>query len=57
LTRETIDLSNGHVRVPDGPGHGFELDLDAVARAHERYREQGAYRSVEPAHAGGLRWQ
>lgn len=57
LTRETIDLSNGRVRVPDGPGLGFELDLDAVARAHERWREQGAYRSVEPTHAGGLRWR
>jgi glucarate dehydratase len=57
LVRDTIDLMGGHVRVPDGPGLGFELDLEAVARAHERYREQGAYRSVEPKHAGGLRWR
>jgi hypothetical protein len=45
------------VAVPNGAGLGFELDLDAVARAHDRYREHGAYRSVEPAHAEGLRWR
>jgi hypothetical protein len=40
--------------VPTGPGLGFELDFDAVERAHARYRADGPYRSVEPAHAEGL---
>jgi muconate cycloisomerase len=57
LVRDTIDVTGGHVRVPDGPGLGFELDLEAVARAHERHRLQGAYRAVEPEHADGLRWR
>jgi L-alanine-DL-glutamate epimerase-like enolase superfamily enzyme len=39
--------SVGALRVPDAPGLGIELDLDAVARARERYERDGAYRSVE----------
>lgn len=39
--------STGSLRVPDGPGLGVELDLDAVARARERYGSHGAYRAVE----------
>lgn len=41
----------GRARVPDGPGHGFEIDLDAVASAHERWRTDGPYPS-EPLAAG-----
>jgi muconate cycloisomerase len=40
--------SVGPVRVSDAPGLGVELDLDAVARARERYASQGAFRAVEP---------
>ena len=40
-------LEAGRVRVPDTPGHGFELDLDAVAIAHERWQRDGAYSSFE----------
>jgi len=29
--------------VPTAPGLGFEIDLDAVARARERYERQGPY--------------
>ncbi len=39
--------SVGALQVPDAPGLGIELDLDAVARARERYERDGAYRSVE----------
>ena len=48
------ELAGGRVAVPTSPGLGFELDLDAVERAHARYRADGPYRSVEPAHAEGL---
>ncbi|MBA2475895.1 MAG: mandelate racemase/muconate lactonizing enzyme family protein [Actinobacteria bacterium] len=44
----------GRVAVPEGPGLGFELDVAAVGRAHERYGAQGPYRSVERTHAAGL---
>jgi L-alanine-DL-glutamate epimerase-like enolase superfamily enzyme len=54
LVLDPPHLVGGRVGVPPGPGLGFELDLDAVERAHERYRSHGPYRSVEPAHAGAL---
>ncbi len=41
--------SVGALPVPDAPGIGVELDLDAVERARERYARDGAYRSVERA--------
>jgi glucarate dehydratase len=37
----------GRCRLPDGPGHGFELDGDAVARAAERYERDGPYVTIE----------
>jgi muconate cycloisomerase len=46
LVHEDV-ASVGPLRVPDAPGLGFELDVDAVARARERYERDGAYRSVE----------
>jgi L-alanine-DL-glutamate epimerase-like enolase superfamily enzyme len=57
LVLDAPELAGGRVAVPAGPGLGFELDLDAVERAHERYRAQGPYRSVDRAHAGGLEWR
>lgn len=41
--------SVGALAVRDAPGLGVELDLEAVARARERFERQGAYRSVERA--------
>jgi muconate cycloisomerase len=41
------DLSGGKYRLNDAPGHGFELDHDAVALAHERWRRDGAYNTIE----------
>jgi L-alanine-DL-glutamate epimerase-like enolase superfamily enzyme len=42
-----VSLPRGKFRLPDGPGHGFELDGNAVARAAERFERDGAYLTVE----------
>ena len=44
-----IDVATpaGKYRVPDTPGHGFEIDDDAVGRAHERFLRDGAYVNLE----------
>jgi L-alanine-DL-glutamate epimerase-like enolase superfamily enzyme len=47
LTTTGLEQEGGTMRVPDRPGLGFELDEDAVARAHERHGRQGPYLSVE----------
>jgi muconate cycloisomerase len=43
----------GRYRPGDSPGHGFDLDHDAVGVAHERWRRDGAYTTVESV-AGGV---
>ena len=45
--RPRLELEGGRLRLPDGPGHGFELDEDAVGRAHERWQRDGAYNTIE----------
>lgn len=52
ITGPPVAMRGGRVRVPDGPGHGFEIDADAVARAHERWQSQGAYGTVDLAGHG-----
>jgi len=47
VTRPPLARCGGRVGLPDGPGHGFEVDHEAVARAHERWQSQGPYRTVE----------
>ena len=47
LTLAPVELAGGRFRPGNGAGHGFELDHDAVARAHERWRRDGAYETVE----------
>lgn len=42
-----VATPGGRFRLPDTPGHGFELDEDAVARAHARFLRDGAYGTVE----------
>jgi glucarate dehydratase len=42
-----VDVVAGRYRLNDAPGHGFEIDPDAVARAHERWQRDGAYNTVE----------
>lgn len=41
LTREPLQIINGHVAVPKKPGLGVEIDMDAVAQAHELYKGMG----------------
>ena len=38
LTREPLKIVGGEIRVPDRPGLGIEIDLDAVEKAHQRYK-------------------
>ena len=47
VTGPPPEARGGRVPLPDGPGHGFEIDPDAVTRAHERWQSQGPYRTVE----------
>ena len=46
-------LDGGRFRPGDAPGHGFELDHDAVARAHERWQRDGAYNTIESREVNG----
>jgi len=41
LTRNPLKIENGAIAVPERPGLGVDLDLDAIERAHERYKEKG----------------
>ena len=41
LTKEPFKIDGGLVAVPDKPGLGVELDLDAVAAANELYKKHG----------------
>ena len=43
-----VETPGGRYALNDAPGHGFELDEDAVARAHERWQRDGAYNTIEP---------
>ena len=43
LVTTPIEMTGGRVAVPTAPGLGFEIDLDAVARAHELHERQGPY--------------
>jgi L-alanine-DL-glutamate epimerase-like enolase superfamily enzyme len=52
LTRGVdVATPGGRFRIPDGPGHGFELDEEAVARARERFQRDGAYNTIESVKA------
>lgn len=41
LTRQPLEIKGGLVEVPQHGGLGVELDLDALARAHELYKAKG----------------
>jgi L-alanine-DL-glutamate epimerase-like enolase superfamily enzyme len=48
LVKEPLPLLEaGRARVPETPGHGFEIDLDAVGVAHERWQRDGPYSTRE----------
>lgn len=38
LTKNPLEIRGGTIEVPDRPGLGVELDLDAIERAHDLYR-------------------
>ena len=41
LTKDPLQIVNGHVRVPDRPGLGVELDMAEVDKAHQLYLQHG----------------
>jgi glucarate dehydratase len=41
LTRNPLQIKGGAIRVPERPGLGVDLDLDAIDRAHELYQAKG----------------
>lgn len=41
LTREPLRIVGGSITVPDKPGLGVELDMDAVEQAHQLYLKEG----------------
>ncbi len=41
LSKEPLQIQNGYIDVPQKPGLGIELDLDALATAHQLYLRHG----------------
>ncbi|AQA06028.1 glucarate dehydratase [Mycobacterium sp. MS1601] len=41
ITAEPYEIVDGYLTVPDRPGLGVDLDLEAVAAAHELYQKEG----------------
>jgi glucarate dehydratase len=41
LTKEPLQIVNGHVQVPKKPGLGIELDMAEVEKAHQLYLQHG----------------
>jgi len=41
LTKEPLEIRGGLVQVPKKPGLGVELDMAAVEKAHELYKQHG----------------
>ncbi|GHU29756.1 glucarate dehydratase [Betaproteobacteria bacterium] len=39
LTKNPLKIRDGKIHVPDVPGFGLELDMDAVMKAHELYKK------------------
>lgn len=40
LTKEPLLIEDGYVKVPNKPGLGIEIDMDAVLAAHELYKKE-----------------
>jgi glucarate dehydratase len=43
LTREPLRITNGAIEVPQQPGLGIELDMEAIETANELYRKVGQH--------------
>jgi glucarate dehydratase len=41
LTKAPLQIIDGHIKVPQKPGLGIEIDLNRLAQAHELYRAKG----------------
>jgi glucarate dehydratase len=41
LTKEPLQIVDGHVQVPKKPGLGVELDMVEVEKAHQLYKQHG----------------
>lgn len=41
LTKEPLQIVDGHVQVPRKPGLGVELDMAEVEKAHQLYKQHG----------------
>jgi glucarate dehydratase len=41
LTRDPLQIKNGHIQVPKVPGLGIQLDMAAVEKAHQLYLKHG----------------
>jgi L-alanine-DL-glutamate epimerase-like enolase superfamily enzyme len=50
-TGADVHTPGGRYVLNDSPGHGFEIDEEAVARAHERWQRDGAYNTIESVEA------
>jgi len=42
LTRNPLQIEDGAIALPQRPGLGIDLDLDAIERAHQLYRSLGS---------------
>jgi len=40
LTKEPFQIKGGHVQVPKKPGLGVEIDMQAIEKAHQLYKEK-----------------
>jgi L-alanine-DL-glutamate epimerase-like enolase superfamily enzyme len=50
-TGADVETPGGRYALNDAPGHGFSIDEEAVARAHERWERDGAYNTIESVEA------
>ncbi|PEQ95445.1 glucarate dehydratase [Bacillus sp. AFS006103] len=41
LTKDTFQIVDGHLAIPDKPGLGVEVDMDQILKAHEVYNNMG----------------
>jgi glucarate dehydratase len=41
LTKESLQILNGKLKVPDRPGLGIEIDMDQIEHAHALYNTMG----------------
>jgi glucarate dehydratase len=41
LTKDPLKIRNGHIKVPEKPGLGVEVDLEQIEKAHQLYISRG----------------